>query len=350
MLRPMIKVIITLVSLTLIGCVTPVAVVPDTQQIPNKSGAEKVKEVRVGIKFPSATLVNQTPTLRGLKDHSDAHFELLMKAKGGSPQMFDSYDRAKNARWSTNSWTWNIDFSGVAWDDVQIKGGQQISIGEITMVTPQHGIISKHCIRRRGRGISHLKEKDVTHPMPTGNDQVRVMFHDRAGRLVERRITKYVHPGIWADISMVMLDKPVPSSVKKYRILSPRDSTGKEVDWMQWLDGAKTLNTVREREATICQVKKIYGNSKTIVYEPVAELAAPFQRTPNRAIGGDSSNPAFIFVMGEPLFIGFLSTGGSNGVFGAGPFLSNQVYAESLDKAVTSLGGQGKIGYLKLAP
>ncbi|MDB4409178.1 hypothetical protein N9165_03855, partial [Akkermansiaceae bacterium] len=323
---------------------------PDAHEVlSNHEVTREVKEVRVGIKFPSVKLANQTPTLRGLKAHSDAHFELLMKAEGGSPQMFDSYDRAKNTRWSASSWTRNIDFSGVAWDDVQINGGKQISIGEITMVTPQHGIISKHCVRRRV--MPHLAEKDVVHTVPKSNAQAAVQFHDRAGRLVKRRITKYVNLGVWAaDTTVVLLDRPVSDSVKKYRVFSQIDSTGQEVDWMQWLGGAKTLNTVRERGATICKVRNIYGKNKAIVYEPVADLPKPFQRMPNRAIGGDSSNPAFVFVKGEPIFVGFFSTGGSNGVFGAGPFLSNQVLVESLDKAASSLGGQGKIGYLKLAP
>ena len=284
----MLKVIITLVSLNLIGCVTPVAVVPDAHEVlrPHevREVSRELKEARVGIKFPSVALANQMPTLRGLKVHSDAHFELLMKAEGDSPQMFDSYDRAKNTRWSESSWTRNIDFSGVAWDDVQINGWKQISIGEITMVTAQHGIISKHCVRRRV--MPHLAKKDVVHTVSRGNVQAGVQFHDRAGNLVKRRITKYVNLGVWAaDATVVLLDKPVPDSVRKYRIFSSTDSAGQEVDWMQWLGGAKTLNTVRERAATICQVKKIYGNNKAIVYEPVAELPKPFQRTPNRAIG-----------------------------------------------------------------
>lgn len=345
----MFKVVITLVSLTLIGCVTPVAMSPAVDEVPKASAVREVQEVRVGIKFPGSALANQTPTLRGLKAHSDAHLELLMKEKGGLPQMFDSYDRAKDASWSASSWTRNIDFSGVAWDDVQINGGRQISIGEVTMVSPQHGIISKHCIRRRG--MSHTADKDEVHSLSKGVAAGRVVFHDRQGRLVKRQIVKYVNIGVWgADATLVLLDKPVPGSVKKYRFLSPSDSTGQEVDWMQWLGGAKTLNTVRERAATICQVKKIYGNNKGIVYGPVADLPVPFQRTPNRAIGGDSSNPAFIFVKGEPIFIGFFTTGGSNGVFGAGLFLASQPIVESVDKAVSSLEGQGKIGYLKLAP
>ncbi|MGJ8697400.1 MAG: hypothetical protein ACSHYF_13875 [Verrucomicrobiaceae bacterium] len=324
--------------MVLVSCVGPVG---------GQSVGEVRKAVRVGVNFPGGKLANEVPSLATLKGHSDAHFDVLMKGGGGSRQLFDFYNRDQDVRWAVGSWTYPVDMTGVAWDDVQVKKGRETSTAEITMITPQHGIIAQHTIVRRG--LSPTAKKGEVQVVKAGEAKAVVRFHDRSGRRYERRIAKYVNPDIWADITIVMLDKALPEAVTSYRLLSPVDRAGKKVDWMEFLANAKTLNTSRERECVIYNVKRIYGDSRAIVYGMEVPVAAEFRREPNRAIGGDSSNPSFIFVRGEPILIGYLTGGGSSGVFGSGPFFSSERYVPAFEKSVEQLGGKGKIGFVRLA-
>ncbi|MGJ8696799.1 MAG: hypothetical protein ACSHYF_10800 [Verrucomicrobiaceae bacterium] len=103
-----------------------------------------------------------------------------------------------------------------------------------------------------------------------------------------------------------------------------------------------------ELRALSCERWEFYGVDYTVDVR---------YRKSDQAIGGNSSNPAFLFYRGEPILVGLLSFEGSPAkppftpaLFGSGTFLGSESISRDLDLAIHTLGGSGKINYITLKP
>ena len=222
--------------------------------------------------------------------------------------VFSGYRKQNSASWN-NGWTRSIDFSGVSWDHKQAG----------TAITPRHVVFAAH------------------YPLKVGTTMT---FHDRAGNAHKRKIIKRSSllkraAGDRSDILVALLDTPLPPSIKTYRLLPPRP------DYEHALLGVPVLITEQNRRVYIHQVKR------------VTDRAITFGKNPNypdalykHLIKGDSSNPAFILVGGEPVLVETHSGGGG----GNGAFYSAPAVFKALQESVAQLDSRYRIRTVPLDP
>lgn len=217
--------------------------------------------------------------------------------------VFDAYSdpKTKEVAWS-RFWTRKIDFTGVAWDSTRT----------LTMITPQHAVLAKHYVRRVG---------DV------------VKFHDRRGVEVQRTLVGLVKlPGRW-DVAVGVLDEPVPSDVTHYKMLEPSENL--HTDML----GTLALVTDGERKVHVHECGTMPPN--LLRFRFPRSLPKGFYEP---LITGDSGNPSFVLVRGEPVLIETHYTGGA----GAGPFFGSAGIQAEITTAIAQLavehgGGQYSI-------
>lgn len=294
--------------------------------------------------FPGHSLRTEDDvTPQTLKAHSDAHFDTLVPDNEFSRQIFDHYVKDEDCIWSKWCWTNQVDFTGTAWENDRfiVSTGNNVPTGpysacEFTLVSPRHIIASTHFMHARG-----LSTTPNHSPI---NTNTKVVFFDRDGNQVVRYLTKYA--GTNCDISVGILNKAVPSSVKFYKILPPRWPNGEGIDWSTYLDDARTLNTVRERECALYQVNYISGCQ---INFGIRNDVLPWYRLdrgfPDQFIGGDSSNPQFVFLRGEPVLVAILWF---QGLPGSGPFISNPSNFDNVNSRMLELGGDAQLTTVKL--
>ena len=259
--------------------------------------------------WPPYDLAHETVTLQNLRAHSDATFVRLLPifpaAEPLGPdwtrRIFDEdYNRDADSPWARWCWTNQIDLTGVAWDDYKNGNDPYRSACEAILISPRHVLMSAHYAREYATGRRT--------PAPIGEGLA--VFHDRHGKRVERRILAHkptpAEPMSY-DIVIGLLDRDVPEGVRVYKLLDPM-GTGSTSVYSGILPGARALLTIRERQCFSHRIKSLYsGNSINFEIDPgVPSL----YRIPPRdgqpegaAVSGDSGNPAFIFVKGEPILI-----------------------------------------------
>ena len=300
------------------------------------SSKSKFLAVAVEEPFPGHDLRTEEVTLASLKNHSDAHFDKLIPSNGFSRHIFDKYSKTGSASWAKWCWTNQVDFTGVAWDD--LTGGGGFSKGEITMITPLHGVIAHHTINGRGMYRRYRLASDpVDYPTVPANTVATtdtsdpftvVYFRDRQGATVVRRIESYAHaPG--CDLTVIKLDQPVPPSIKVYKILPAFKSDGEEIDWQIHLQNQEVLITLRERQCVWYKIGEVRNNGCILRFVPKQSVPMEYR------IGNfnekfrivDSSGPSFIFLNGEPILVSLNWTTGSSQVPGPGDasFISSKL-------------------------
>ena len=223
--------------------------------------------------------------------------------------IFSSYRANANAQWS-NNWTRRIDFTGVSWQRRQAG----------TAITPRHVVFAAH------------------YPVKTG---VTITFHDRAGNPHQRTLTERIslrknsiEEGR-SDITVVLLDSPLPPSIKPFRLLPPR------TDYEYTLPETPVIVTEQKRRAFIHKVSRPYRN--IISFRKNESFSESLYKN---LIKGDSGHPSFILVGGEPVLIETHSVGGS----GSGPFYSSPAVFKALEKAVAELDSNYRIKTVPLNP
>jgi len=223
----------------------------------------------------------------------------LLPKRARDKWVFRSYGYDKNSKWA-KSWTRKVNLTGVAWDNV--------SNG--VLISPLHILLAKHAGR---------------------NAQKPIYFHDTEGKVVQRKMVAYSWVGgksPMPDLFMARLDKPVPSSVKFYRVLPPK------IDWEDHLVGTHALITTdKGRKLTVAQTMMVRGG--VIRFAGSKKVDKFYQ---SEVVMGDSANPSFLLINGEPILIEIHSTGG----WGAGPFLSDPLVFAQINQSMKELGG----GYL----
>lgn len=206
------------------------------------------------------------------------------------PGIFKKYDALGDSVMNT-TWTRKFDASGISFNDKRT----------CTLVTRQHVVMAAHYKRRVGSSV---------------------VFHDRNGKRVERVLvaTKNVH----GDCAVGLLNAPVPAGYKVYPLLAPYEGLEEK------LKGEFVLVTDQKKRVFVHEVGGVAGDRIFFRYDEKKKLGYG-----KRLIKGDSGNPSFIMVSGEPALIETHHTGGG----GAGPFYGSAVLIEKLNAQISALGG-----------
>jgi len=198
----------------------------------------------------------------------------ILPREAGKNWVFDGYrdPSTKEVAWS-RTWTSRIDFTGVAWDDTRT----------MTLITPRHVVMARHY--KRGAG-------DI------------VRFHDRSGKEVQRVLVGWKNfPGT-DDVTVGILNQAVPSGVRHYKLLEPAP------DLPEKLLGTLALVTDSERKV---HVHEANVQPQTVRFRFPRSLPKGFFEP---LVKGDSGNPSFLFINGEPVLFETHMLGGA----GTGPF------------------------------
>lgn len=208
--------------------------------------------------------------------------------------LFDVYGENGDAAWGRN-WTHKVNLGGVSWDGTRT----------VTLVSPLHVVMAAHYVRKPG---------DL------------VVFRDAKGKRVPRTL-KALLPitlpnGIAPDIAVGLLDRSVP--LKFYKV-PPADPS-----FAAQLPGSYVLVTDGERRLHCHEVASAEGWAIQFGYSEKIHKAYW-----EDLIVGDSSNPSFILLHGEPVLVETHTTGGA----GAGPYYGDPEVVAAINQRMTELGG-----------
>ncbi len=262
---------------------------------PSSDGASRLVD-RSTLQFVSPLVAEEEASLA---EHLNANLDAIApeNTDGTFPSLFGRYDKVEQSTWADN-WTKLLDFSGVAWDQPQSG----------TLITDRFLLLARHFTR------------------PNGSE---VKFTDRNGDLVVRtliaqKFARFDSFDLRTDITVALLDKPVPETVAIYPLLSsaihPDD-----------LIGAKLLSTYKDKTVAISAISRfdLFGNDSEVVTTSAdPELVDPsWDRS---AVRGDSGHPSFLILDGRlVLFSGHTFTGsGTKGPFYGG--LGNHAKIQAL--------------------
>ena len=136
------------------------------------------------------------------------------------------------------------------------------------------------------------------------------------------------------DITIGLLDADVPPTITHYKVL-PRS-------WSNWLLASNDLPLLhldQEEKALVCEMDTL-GPASSYAWHgvPVDTLRRTFHET---LIGGDSGNPAFLVLDGEPILV--LTHHYASG----GPFYT--FHFDAINAAMTQLGGGYQLTEFDLA-
>ena len=216
-----------------------------------------------------------------------------------NPGIFKTY-RAGGDSVMNTTWTRKFDASGISFNDKRT----------CTLVTRQHVVMAAHYKR----------------PVLS-----KVVFHDRNGKQVSRVLVAVRN--VTGDCAVGLLNDPVPKGYKVYPLLKPEPILGEKLkgEFVLVTDQNKRLfvhevGNVSKRANGYSNIALRYDAAKQIGYGKIL-------------VTGDSGNPSFVMVKGEPVLIEAHHTGGA----GAGPFYGDVDVQEKLKAAIQALGGSGSI-------
>ena len=187
---------------------------------------------------------------------------------------------------NTNCWAYSYDLTCCSpWNSVFLKGQRG------TLISPQHAIFCAHS----GRLI------------PT-NTVFR--FIDQNNNVVERRLVdKRVHTNYfdgYPDVMIGLFDSPITNGISYAKILPD--------DYERYLGGGTRLPVVRldkERKALVGDIQMISApvdsQWKTKCSIPISSARYAFYE---KLEDGDSGNPAFLILSGEPVLLTVWTRGG----------------------------------------
>ncbi len=217
-----------------------------------------------------------------------------------SPNIFATYNKSGKSLLA-NSWVKQFDASGIAFNNSRAG----------TLVTPSHVVVANH----------------YQHPVGA-----TLVFHDRQGNPEERVIVARKHA--IGDCAVALLDTPLPANYMPYSLLKHRAGLeGK-------LRKEFVLVTDKNRRLFVHQVGGFRNNEVMLNFNKKEQIG--YGKT---LVKGDSGNPAFVMVGGKPVLLETHSKAGSNG-FILGVFYGHPEVQSALEKAITELGGKGKVSYV----
>ncbi len=214
-----------------------------------------------------------------------------------NPGIFKTYNANGDSVMNT-TWTRKFDASGISFNDKRT----------CTLITRQHVVMASHYKR----------------PIPSS-----VIFHDRNGKQLSRILVSAQN--VSGDCAVGLLNQPVPSGYKVYPLLAPEPTLGEKIK------GEFVLVTDQKKRVFVHEVRgvsKQANNYSMIFLKYDASKKTGYGKM---LISGDSGNPSFVMVNGEPVLIETHHTGGA----GAGPFYGDADLQAKLRSAIKSIGGSG---------
>ena len=181
-----------------------------------------------------------------------------------------------------------------------------------TLISPRHVIMAQHYQRNIGD---------------------TVVFHDASGRKIVRLIeeTAALPGGLSPDIAVARLDQVVP--VRFYKVLPPRD------DYHSYLVGALAIITDKDRNLLMRRIGFI--GDRRVRFTKAAEFPS---KCADPLITGDSGNPGFVIIQGEPILIETHTFGG----MGQGPFVSDPENFAGINALMAQVGGGYQLTTIKV--
>lgn len=254
---------------------------------------KKLKRIKFKLICYLIYIIFTIPTLQGQSCNDNNEVIGIITGTETSNAIYSSYSSTANSTWASNNWTGEVDFSGIAFDANRT----------CTLISPRHVLMATHYQRSVGSTI---------------------VFHNSNGDVHTAKLTakQSVPDGLNPDITVGLLDVDVP--VKYYKILNPSN------EWITCLDNVLVVSTHHTRQASIREVSNISGlrigfTSSNAV--PTSYYAS--------VVSGNSGNPNFLIIDGEPILISTFTYGGG----GSGPFFSNPSNFNSINSIMASLGG-----------
>lgn len=214
-----------------------------------------------------------------------------------NPGIFKTYSADDDSEMNS-TWTRKFDASGISFNKNTT----------CTLITPQHVVMASHY----QRAISS-----------------EVIFHDRNGKRLSRVLV--AAKKVSGDCALGLLNEPVPAGYKVYPLLVP------DLILAEKLKGEFVLVTDQNKRLFVHEVRGVSKQANaysTIFFTFDASKQIGYGKI---LVAGDSGNPSFIMVNGEPVLIETHSTGGA----GAGPFYGDADLQTKLRAAIRQIGGKG---------
>ncbi len=206
-------------------------------------------------------------------------------------------------------WAASLDLTGISpWNQAhaQLRAG--------TLISPRHIAFARH------------------YPLSTTPGNNQIAFVTDQDVTVIRQVVGVAYPA--ADIGIGVLDADVPPSIAFYKVL-PRD-------WNTYFlrsRGLPMLHLDQEEKALVRDMQQLTTRSANCWHTlPTDPLRRAFAED---VIGGDSGNPAFLLIGGEPILMLTHHT------TAYGPFYGR--YHDEVNMAMTQLGGGYQLTELDLS-
>jgi len=214
------------------------------------------------------------------------------------PEIFDSYNPHRDSNMA-DGWTRGMDMSGVSFNDTRTA----------TLITPRHVVMAKHYQRSPGD---------------------TVVFHDRGGDRVARKLTGFVPAA--GDVVVALLDEPVPSRYRSYPL--PAVSSDPSA-----LIGRPVIVSDQKRRLFVHLIAGI--GRGTVAFKHDKSDAHGWGK---KLVVGDSGNPSFLIAGKELVLVETHSTGGP----GAGPYYGDPTVQASVRAAVAKLDPSFRIRTVRI--
>jgi hypothetical protein len=216
--------------------------------------------ILAGISMALVSCGSVTPTAATGTRAGDLAF---LPAKPEKGRVFTLYNYHGSSMWRKN-WTSHFDLTGISWNDSRTA----------TAISRNHVVMAAHYTR------------------PTS---VPLIFHSRDGSRHIRTITRIQPVAGAGDVTVALLNEPLPAGVKHYKLAGLEDAT---------------------------PMKLVLG------YDP--QIPKTYWRN---LVPGDSGNPAFVMRNGEPLLLTTFSSGGP----GTGPFYGDPIIRQLVVNTMAQL-------------
>ena len=228
-------------------------------------------------------------TIDQINQHFDA--SMSMATNGSMLENFtDPNGNLEAGGWNASRnvafWGKDIDFTAVSvWNNRGFGTSADFRMRGATAVTPRHIVMAKHFALSVNDGIS---------------------FVEPDGTWIHRNVIRVASDGS-TDISVALLDTPLPSTIKPVKVVPSDFESYFDRDAVGNIDSNGRPICVgfdHEKKGLFFQVTKAgAGASKVIAYFDGSLVPSPYDEIAEDLESGDSGNPLFIIVDGEPVLI-----------------------------------------------
>ena len=239
--------------------------------------------ILAGLSLALVSCGSVTPTAATGTRAGDLAF---LPAKPEKGRVFALYNYHGSAMWRKN-WTSHFDLTGVSWNDPRTA----------TAISRNHVVMAAHYTR------------------PTS---VPLIFHARDGSRHIRTITRIQPVAGAGDVTVALLNEPLPAGVKHYKLAGLEDATPMKL----------VLVTDQTMTASLHRLGRLEGSRVVLGYDP--QIPKTYWRN---LVPGDSGNPAFVMRNGEPLLLTTFSSGGP----GTGPFYGDPIIRQLVVNTMAQL-------------